>query len=128
MNRVVHFEIQADDVERAKKFYLEALDWKIERWMKKEETGMDHWGVMTGDGPGINGGLYQRPTEAKEKIFFYDCTVEVEDIDRAVEAVKRAGGQIAKDKSMIPGVGWFAGAIDTEGNRFGLMQTDKGRQ
>jgi len=29
MNSVVHFEIPADDVERAKKFYSENFGWKL---------------------------------------------------------------------------------------------------
>lgn len=124
MNRVTHFEVQADDIERAKKFYQEALGWKIEQWMKKEEGGMDYWGLMTGkEGErGINGGLYERPKDDKDKFYLYDCTVEVDDLDKVIEAVKKAGGTITKEKDMIPGVGWFAGAKDTEGNRFGLMQ------
>jgi uncharacterized protein len=122
MNRVIHFEIQADDVERAKVFYLKALGWKITQMMTKEQGGMDYWGVETGEGVGINGGLYQRPKNKDEKFYLYDCTIQVEDIDKAVQAVKTNGGIITKEKDEIPGVGWFAGAKDTEGNRFGLMQ------
>ncbi len=122
MNRVIHFEIQADNIERAKKFYENALGWKISQMMTKEKGGMDYWGVTTGEGtPGINGGLYQRPT-AGDKFYLYDCTIEVKDIDVAIAAVKANGGTITKEKSEIPGVGLFAGAKDTEGNRFGLMQ------
>lgn len=124
MNRVTHFEVQADDVERAKKFYEAAFGWKVEQWMKKEEGGMDYWGLVTGkEGErGINGGLYERPKTAEDKYYLYDCTIEVDDLDKAVAAVKAAGGTITKEKDMIPGVGWFASAKDTEGNRFGLMQ------
>ena len=122
MNRVIHFEIQADDVERAKKFYGNVLGWKIEQMMTKEKGGMDYWGITTGDSiPGINGGMYQRPADG-EKFYLYDCTVEVADVDKAVEAVKANGGMITRQKMEIPGVGWFAGAKDTEGNRLGLMQ------
>lgn len=121
MNRVIHFEIQADDVERAKKFYEKALGWKVEQMMSKEKGGMNYWGITTGkDGPGINGGLYERPKA--DKLYLYDCTVEVPDIDKAIAAVKANGGTLTKDKMLIPGVGFFAGAKDTEGNRFGLMQ------
>lgn len=120
-NRVIHFEIQADDVERAKKFYETVLGWKIEQIMTKDKIGMDYWGVSTGEGPGINGGLYSR-SEASEKFYLYDCTVQVEDLDKAIEAVKANGGIITREKSEIPGVGFFAGAKDTEGNRVGLMQ------
>jgi predicted enzyme related to lactoylglutathione lyase len=122
MNRVIHFEIQADDVERASKFYAKVLGWKTKQMMSKEQGGMDYWGITTGaKGPGINGGLYQRPKKG-EKFHLYDCTVQVADLDKAIKAVKANGGSITRPKGEIPGVGWFAGAKDTEGNRFGLMQ------
>ncbi|EKE11103.1 MAG: hypothetical protein ACD_15C00138G0026 [uncultured bacterium] len=124
MNTVIHFEIQADDIERAKKFYENVLGWKISQMMKKEDGGMmDYWGIETREsGPGINGGLYERPSMSEEKKYLYDCTVGVDDLDAAIKAVKDNGGTIIKEKSEIPGVGWFAGAKDTEGNQFGLMQ------
>ncbi len=123
MNRVIHFEIQADNLERAKKFYEDTLGWKITQMMKKEEGGMDYWGVETGDKstPGINGGMYAR-AEGSDAHHLYDCTIEVPDLDKAVEAVKANGGTILREKSEIPNVGWFARAKDTEGNLFGLMQ------
>jgi predicted enzyme related to lactoylglutathione lyase len=122
-NRVIHFEIQADNVERAKTFYEKALGWNISQVMKKEEAGMDYWGIETGEGPGISGGLYERPKTEKDKFYLYDCTILVEDIDKATAAVKANGGIITKEKDEIPNIGWFAGAVDTEGNRFGLMQS-----
>lgn len=127
MNRVVHFEVQADDIERAKKFYKDVLGWEISQIMEKEKGGaMDYWGITTGDStPGINGGLYKRP-DGPEAFHLFDCTVEVADIDKAVEAVKAHGGEITREKVELPGVGWFASAKDTEGNRFGLMQAVPG--
>lgn len=121
-NRVVHFEIQADDIERAKKFYKEALGWKIEKYQGEIDPGMDYWMIMTGEKgtPGIDGGMYARPKE--KGIYTYDCTVAVPDIDVAVEAVKSAGGQITQEKMELKGVGWFASCTDTEGNKFALMQ------
>lgn len=123
MNRVIHFEIQAENIERAKKFYEQALGWEIKQAMKKGESGpMDYWLIMTGDGAGINGGLYERPLKNDERFYLYDCTIDVKDIDKAIAAVKANGGRITREKSELPGVGWFASAKDTEGNRFGLMQ------
>jgi len=124
MNTVIHFEVQADDVERAKGFYEKVLGWKIAPMMTKEEGGaMDYWGITTREsGPGINGGLYKRPEGEEEKYYFYDCTVDVPDLDEAMEAVKANGGVVVREKSEIPGVGFFAGIKDTEGNHFGLMQ------
>ncbi len=121
MSRVIHFEIQADNVARVSKFYEKVLGWKITQMMTKEKGGMDYWGIETGEGVGINGGLYERAV-ADEKFYLYDCTVDVKDLDAAIAAVKANGGTITKEKSEIPGVGFFAGAKDTEGNRFGLMQ------
>ncbi len=123
MNRVIHFDIQADDLDRAKKFYENVLGWKFELAMSKDKgAGMDYWTVMTGEGAGINGGLSQRPTDKANQLYFYHCTIEVADIDMAVEAVKKNGGTILMKKSEIPHVGWFASAKDCEGNRFNLMQ------
>jgi len=118
----MHFEVQADDVERAKAFYEKAFGWKIEQWKSDQKDAMEYWMVMTGpDGtPGINGGMYKRP--ADDPVHTYDCTIAVEDIDKAVEAVKANGGMITREKSELAGVGWFASAKDTEGNRFSLMQ------
>ena len=64
MSRVVHFEIQADDVDRAKAFYAAAFGWEFQDY--GEMTGTTYWGVVTGpeDEPGINGGLQQRPVPA----------------------------------------------------------------
>jgi predicted enzyme related to lactoylglutathione lyase len=122
MNRVIHFEIQADDVERAKNFYEKALGWKIAKFMNKEDKGMmDYWMIDTGEGPGIGGGMYARK-DNPEKNYLYDCTIDVKDLDAAVAAVKANGGTIIRDKTEMKGVGWFASAKDTEGNRFGLMQ------
>ena len=121
-NRVIHFEIQADDVSRAKTFYEKTFGWKIDQMMTKEQGGMDYFGLKTGaDGtPGINGGMYQRNPE--QKLYTYDCTLQVADIDKAIADVKKNGGKVNGDKMEIPGVGWFANAIDTEGNKFGIMQ------
>lgn len=121
MSRVIHFEIQADNIERAKNFYEKALGWKISQMGKKEDIGMDYWGIETGEGPGINGGMYSR-AEGSENFYLYDCTIDVKDIDVAIEAVKANGGTITREKSEMKGIGFFAGAKDTEGNRFGLMQ------
>lgn len=126
-NRVTHFEIQADDVSRAKNFYEKAFGWKVELWMSKDKgAGMDYWGLSSGDKttPGINGGMYQRPTDG-EKFNLYDCTIEVDDLDKAIADVKANGGTILNEKYEIPNVGWFARAKDTEGNRVGLIQMPK---
>ena len=48
--------------------------------------------------------------------------MQVDDIDKAIADVKANGGTLRGEKMEIPGVGWFIGGTDTEGNRFGIMQ------
>jgi len=123
--RVMHFEVQADDLKRAKNFYEKVFDWKIEKMMTADpnnKDSMDYWGLTTGpDGtPGINGGMYQRPKDKAN--YMYYCTITVGDIDETIEMIKKNGGKMKTEKMEIPKVGWFANAIDTEGNVFGLME------
>jgi len=117
MPRVVHFEIPADNPERAAAFYKKAFGWKIEKW----PGPMDYWMVNTGtDGePGINGGLLK-----KGDVSTTTNTVGVESVDDALAEVSKAGGKMIMPKTPIPTVGYFAYCQDTEGNLFGVMQFD----
>lgn len=123
MARIVHFEIHADDMERAAAFYTQVFDWKFTHW----EGPMEYWLIETGpeSEAGINGGLMRRevPVEG-QSVIGYVCTVDVPDIDQTIDAVQAAGGNIHMAKSPVPGVGWMAYFTDTEGNRFGAMQSD----
>ena len=122
-NKVIHFEVQADDVARAKAFYEKAFGWKVTPAMSKEHgDGMDYWMLETGprEEPGISGGMYQRPSA--DPIHTYDCTVMVEDIDKVIADIKANGGTITREKSLMEGIGYFASCLDTEGNRFAIMQ------
>jgi predicted enzyme related to lactoylglutathione lyase len=117
MGRVVHFEITADDPERAVGFYQKALGWKIERY---EGGEMPYWLVETGtDGvPGINGGIMGRMAPGQSTI----NTATVDKLEAAMDSVRQAGGTIVGEIQTIPDVGRFVYAIDTEGNSFGLME------
>jgi uncharacterized protein len=121
-NRVVHFDIYADDVERAIAFYQAAFGWAIQK-----VEGMDYWLITTGEGePGINGGLGPRtsPTQGNVPQFGYTCTVDVEDVNITFAAALAAGGSEVHKPVPIPGVGYIAYIRDTEGNHLGLMQRD----
>jgi uncharacterized protein len=127
MGRVVHFEIQADDVERAKAFYGAAFDWSFQDW--GEATGVTYWGVITGpdDQPGINGGLLQRPAAApgsRQGANAYVCTVEVDDYDESERRILGAGGMVALPKMAIKGMAWQGYYLDPDGNTFGIHQPD----
>ena len=123
MPRVVHFEIHAADPDRAVNFYTTLFGWSFQKW----EGPMDYWLITTGpnEQPGINGGLVRRQGEIDgQAVIAYVCTVDVEDLDASVQTALDNGGQIALPKMPIPGMGWLAYCKDTEGNIFGMMQSD----
>ena len=124
MGRVVHFEIHADDTERAVKFYSSVFGWTFNRW---EEN--PYWLIETGprDTPGIDGGLLPRQGAIDgTAVIAFVCTVDVDDLDRTIASVQENGGTIVVEKQPIPGIGWLAYGKDTEGNTFGMMQSDEG--
>jgi predicted enzyme related to lactoylglutathione lyase/effector-binding domain-containing protein len=114
-SRVIHFEIPADDPARAVAFYADALGWKIEQW-----EDVDYWLCSTGTGAGIDGAIYKR-SNPRDVI---KITAAVADFDAAEKALKAAGGKIVAPKVPVPGVGWLAYVVDTEGNELGIMQLD----
>lgn len=119
-NRVVHFDVYADDVERAIAFYQQVFGWTIEK-----VEAMDYWLIKTGEGkPGIDGGLSKResPTEGTVPQFGFTCTVDVADVQAAFAAAVAAGGSAVHQPGPVPGVGSMAYVRDTEGNHLGLMQ------
>lgn len=123
MPRPVHFEIHADDTERASEFYGTTLGWQFQKW----EGPHEYWMIVTGsdDAPGINGGLVKRMAPLNgDSVTAYVCTVDVPSLDEYIVKVLANGGGIALPKMAVPGVGWLAYCKDTEGNVFGMLQGD----
>jgi predicted enzyme related to lactoylglutathione lyase len=52
-------------------------------------------------------------------------TIEVEDIDKTIKKIAKAGGEIVKGKEAILKVGWLAFFSDMDGIIHGIMQLDK---
>lgn len=119
MSRVVHFEIHADQPERAAAFYESVFAWTVTKWNGPEE----YWLLTTGaaTAPGINGGLMRR--RGPDAHVFN--TIEVASVDKCVKDIEAAGGTVVVPKFPIPGVGWLAYFKDTEGNIFGITEPDK---
>jgi predicted enzyme related to lactoylglutathione lyase len=128
MNRVVHFEIHAKDLSKTSNFYQEVFGWDI----KDMGPQMGNYHVVTtgkeepgSQWPGINGGITPRHGEGPkggEPVNAYVCTIEVENIDKTLEKIQKAGGTLATDKMDVPGVGILAYRKDPEGNIFGVLQ------
>ena len=118
MPKVVHFEIPADQLVRAKRFYTEVFGWKFEGW----PGGDDYWLAETGpkEKPGIDGALVQRPVDRPAT----NVTISVPSIEEYREKVVRSGGRLRSPKEAIPGVGLHFYCEDTEGNVVGVLQED----
>jgi predicted enzyme related to lactoylglutathione lyase len=125
MSRVIHFEIHAENPERAVNFYSALFQWQFQKW----DGPMEYWVISTGpkDQPGIDGGLMRRQgpgPSAEPPISAFVCTVNVDNLDATTTAVGKLGGMVVLPKMPVPGIGWLAYAKDTEGNIFGMMQND----
>jgi hypothetical protein len=126
MDPVVHFQMPAEDRERAARFYGEAFGWSAEHM--GEEMGSYTVVTTTPSGPdgrpstpgAINGGFYQRPQDPSGQA--PGVVIAVDDVERSMAAVEGAGGRLAGVAEEIPGVGVFASFFDTEGNRVGMLQ------
>lgn len=126
MDKIVHFEIPANDVERAKKFYADSFGWQI-----TGAPGMPYHMVTTtevGDDfrpkePGaINGGMLERQGPIESPVLI----VNIEEMNSAVERVKAAGGEIVRDPQQVGDMGIVTYFKDPEGNVLGLWQSLRG--
>lgn len=129
MSRVCHFEIHADNPERAIEFYKGLFGWTFNKW----EAPIPYWLIITGPDsvPGINGGLLGRPCPAPAEgqgLNAFVCTVSVESLDASLEKALATGAGMALPKMPVPGVGWLAYIKDPEGNVLGMMQPDPNAQ
>lgn len=119
---VVHFEIPADDENRAREFYSAAFGWGFEvmpemGYSLAMTTPLDGQGRPAVPGS-INGGLFKRGEGLTAPV----VTVDVDDIDAALEKITALGGSTYRGKMQVGGAGWNAYFTDPEGNIVGLWQ------
>jgi predicted enzyme related to lactoylglutathione lyase len=126
---VVHFEIPADQPERAAKFYRELFGWEISRWEGSAGTEDGaYWMVRTvptdaqgrPTSPGVNGGMMRRMFPGQAPVNYFG----VENVDESVRRAEQLGAKVIVPKRPVPKMGWFAQLKDTEGNIFAVWQTD----
>jgi predicted enzyme related to lactoylglutathione lyase len=123
---IVHFEIPADDPERAAKFYRDLFGWKINRW--ENPGGIEYYMVETVPTneqgmpvrPGVNGGMMRRMYPSQQPVNY----IAVSSVDEAVAKAERLGAKVMMGKTPVPGMGWFAQLTDPEGNVIAVWETD----
>lgn len=123
MDKVVHFEIPYDDLDRVKKFYSGVFGWKINT-IPEMNYNMVHTvevdeKQMPKESGAINGGMYKRDEQsAKSPVI----VINVKSVDEAVKKIKKAGGKITMEKRKVGEIGFYAQVRDTEGNVVGVWE------
>lgn len=124
-NKVVHFEIPSDDIERAEKFYKDVFGWGIQKIPMP--GGNDYFMVTTVETDekqmpkevgAINGGLIKRTPDMKGPVI----VVNVPNIDDHLKKIEEAGGKVVMPTQKVMDMGLYARIEDTEGNVIGIWQ------
>ena len=116
--RLSNFEIYGDEPEKLVEFYRELLGWRIER-----ADGVDYWriSIEAGAEPLAIGGIARRPAFAHAGWMNF---VQVDSLDATLDAARRLGGSILKDKTALPRTAWHAVIADPAGAAFLIWQAD----
>jgi uncharacterized protein len=113
---IVWFEVPADDLDRAQKFYKSMFGWKF---AKLPAAINNYWHIDTGGSDASpDGGMMPR-MHPHQPITNY---ISVPSISKATAKVEKLGGTVYKPKTAVPGMGYFAICLDTEGNTFALWE------
>lgn len=113
--RIIHFEIPANEPEKLTQFYAGVFGWTFE---KANVPGPEYWLVRTGEGPGIDGGIMQRQHPQQP----WTNYVGVPSIEAAIAEATKRGATVALPKTAIPGMGAYAAIVDPQGNIVGLWE------
>ena len=127
MSKVVHFEIPAEDLDRAKKFYGSVFGWTLQttpmpgggEYTSVVTTPVDEQTQVPTEPGAINGGMMERSSTIPAPVI----TIDVDAIDVALKEVEAEGGTTVQPRTEIPGMGAFAYFKDSEGNVIGLWET-----
>jgi predicted enzyme related to lactoylglutathione lyase len=117
-NRVVHTELNTTDVEKAKTFFGQLFDWKLE---EMPGSGGAYTLIKVGDS--VIGGIMQHPLPGASSTWL--SYIDVDDIHAATDKAQSLGATILKGASEVPGTGWFSILLDPTGAPLGLWQSKR---
>lgn len=110
-NKLTHFALYIDDMERAKKFYGDVFDWGFSSYGPADFFQIKVDKTENGE---LIGALQSRNySPIPEKVIGFEGTIGVENLDFTIEKIKNNGGQVLLPKTAIPYVGWIAKFLDT---------------
>ena len=117
---IIHFDIPADNPERAKNFYSEIFGWKIEKLPGPLEYYMIETTYLNGE-QGIGGGMAKREMPDQRITNF----IEVPSVDEYIVKIEKLGGKVVEPKTVLPEWGYLAVCLDTENNLFGIWEENE---
>ncbi|MBK7451524.1 MAG: VOC family protein [Anaerolineales bacterium] len=108
---IVHVEIPAQNVDAAAGFYQALFGWKVQPVPEMNYT-------MYEDGSGSGGGfpLVSAENPAGQVLVYIDSIDIVKDLEKVVQL----GGKVIREKTEIPGMGWYGVFQDPTGNVLAL--------
>jgi uncharacterized protein len=118
-NPFVHVELNTTDVAKAKSFYSQLFDWKLE-----DVPMPDGSYTLIDVSQGTGGGMMKHPVSGAPSTWF--AYVLVDDIAAATKKAKSLGAQIKKDVTEVMGMGWLSIIADPTGATLGLWQPKQG--
>jgi predicted enzyme related to lactoylglutathione lyase len=113
-------ELSTTDPDAAVQFYTSHFGWTQEGEMPMGDLGA--YRFIQHDGVGI-GAIMRKMPEMPVSMWSY--YIGVDDIGRAVEAIKAGGGQILNGPMEIPGGEYALNGMDPQGAAFGLVGPGK---
>jgi uncharacterized protein len=126
INPVVHFEMPYENSKRVVKFYNSVFDWGMKdagkdmgNYVVAQTSETDSNNMVKTPGT-INGGFYDLKQSPKSKE--PSVVISVNDIEKSLLAIKKAGGKILGKVQNIPGIGLWVSFRDSEGNRVSVLQ------
>ncbi len=118
-NKIAHFAIEADDVNRARAFYEAVFGWTFEPW------GPPDFYLIAN--AGLHGALQRRPEPLPDGKKGFECSIAVDDLSASAKAITQAGGSLLGSTVTIPTVGQLRSFVDTEGNQAIIIQYEADR-
>ncbi len=127
MPTVQYFEIPADDMERAQKFYKQVFGWNMQKWDNRDNPEQEYYMFETRDekgNPGLGGGMIKRQSP-QHTITNY---ITVPSIDEYTSKIEQSDGMVMMPKTNVPDMGFISVCLDSENNVFGIFEATTPKQ
>jgi predicted enzyme related to lactoylglutathione lyase len=119
-----YFDLTVKNLKEARQFFEQVLGWRFEKF----PMPYDYYRITAGnpDEPGIDGGIGEiKDTPLAEGRPITQVTIPVSNLNETLAKVKENGGIILEQKTIIPGIGWYATCAEPGGLKFGVLQIDQ---